>query len=108
LRNVFTYVDNYKNGIDFAENQRSELSASESDSAEGDRNGALYDYNRKIDSDSAESDIAVTSSESDSCSVHSEFRSSLKKKVNQNQMLCQSLKLLAKKRPRIQIEKRLM
>jgi len=38
-------LDNYKNGIDFTENQRSELSASESDYAEGDRNGALSDDN---------------------------------------------------------------
>lgn len=71
-------VDNYKNGIDFTENQRSELSESESDAAEGDKNDIVSGENRNSESDSAEDEIAVNSSGSDSGSVHSEFRSSLK------------------------------
>jgi hypothetical protein len=39
-------VDNYKNGIDFTENKRSELSESESDAAEGDKNDIVSGENR--------------------------------------------------------------
>ena len=62
-------VDNYKNGIDFTENQRSELSESESDAAEGDKNDIVSGENRNSESDSAEDEIAVNSSGSDSSSV---------------------------------------